>query len=166
MIQLATGRPVNDHSLCYKNRDSCDKPQGTNIEKSQQYWKPRLELAQPSSIWSALWYPTASLQDPGTFCFLIASSDAPTRLVDGTSGRVRFRMCQDRVIDNHIDDTHLPDQSILPDHRPQRTICSTLINGVQQYRVSVSLVLVVYYQHILIYRFASNQSLLRFRFGY
>ncbi|OCF76835.1 hypothetical protein I204_02541 [Kwoniella mangroviensis CBS 8886] len=44
---------------------------------------------QPDAIHSTLWYPSATLSTPETFCFVASIRDTPVRLIDGTDGRVR-----------------------------------------------------------------------------
>ena len=51
--------------------------------------RPRT-FPQPDAIHSTLWYPTASLYSPETFCFISRVRDAPVRLVDAQDGRVRL----------------------------------------------------------------------------
>lgn len=50
--------------------------------------RPRT-FPQPDAIHSTLWYPTASLYSPETFCFISSVRDAPVRLVDAQDGRIR-----------------------------------------------------------------------------
>ncbi|WWC67852.1 uncharacterized protein I206_101769 [Kwoniella pini CBS 10737] len=44
---------------------------------------------QPDAIHSAIWYPTASISTPETFCFVASIRDTPVRLIDGNDGRIR-----------------------------------------------------------------------------
>ena len=46
------------------------------------------ESAQPSAIWSSMWYPYASLANPATFCYVLGVANGPVRLVDGNTGQV------------------------------------------------------------------------------
>ncbi|ODO09066.1 hypothetical protein I350_02665 [Cryptococcus amylolentus CBS 6273] len=41
---------------------------------------------QPDSIVSSLWFPTATLASPETFCFAAAIRDSPLKLIDGITG--------------------------------------------------------------------------------
>jgi hypothetical protein len=50
--------------------------------------KPPRCFTQPDAIHSSLWYPTASLAHPETFCFMAAIRDTSIRLIDATDGRV------------------------------------------------------------------------------
>lgn len=43
---------------------------------------------QPDAIHSTLWYPTASLSSPETFCFIASVRDTPVRLLDAQDGHV------------------------------------------------------------------------------
>lgn len=44
---------------------------------------------QPDAVLGALWYPTASLSGPATYCFVASVRDCPVRLIDASSGRTR-----------------------------------------------------------------------------
>ncbi|WVW78569.1 hypothetical protein I302_100525 [Kwoniella bestiolae CBS 10118] len=44
---------------------------------------------QPDAIHSTLWYPSASISTPETFCFVASIRDTPVRLIDGNDGRIR-----------------------------------------------------------------------------
>jgi hypothetical protein len=53
-------------------------------------WKLLRAFPQPDAIYSYAWYPSASVNQPATFCFLVAVRDGPLRLVDAADGRVRL----------------------------------------------------------------------------
>ncbi|KAF9254595.1 WD40 repeat-like protein [Marasmius fiardii PR-910] len=48
-----------------------------------------LTLPQPSPIVDFLWYPTASPNDPASFCFVSSVRDCPVKLLDASNGRLR-----------------------------------------------------------------------------
>lgn len=50
--------------------------------------RPPRCFTQPDAIHSSLWYPTASLNHPETFCFMASIRDTSIRLIDATDGRV------------------------------------------------------------------------------
>jgi hypothetical protein len=50
--------------------------------------RPPRCFPQPDAIHSSLWYPTASLGLPETFCFMASIRDTSIRLIDATDGRV------------------------------------------------------------------------------
>ena len=50
--------------------------------------RPPRCFTQPDAIHSSLWYPTASLNHPETFCFMASVRDTSIRLIDATDGRV------------------------------------------------------------------------------
>lgn len=43
---------------------------------------------QPAPVLDYIWYPTASLYDPATFCFVASVRECPIKLLDATDGRV------------------------------------------------------------------------------
>ena len=45
-------------------------------------------LKQPSPIVDYAWYPSASVNNPATFCFLASVRECPVKLLDGSDGRV------------------------------------------------------------------------------
>jgi hypothetical protein len=49
---------------------------------------------QPAPILDFVWYPTASPQNPASFCFIASVRECPVKLLDASDGRVsppRFR---------------------------------------------------------------------------
>ncbi|KAK8846832.1 hypothetical protein IAR55_005920 [Kwoniella newhampshirensis] len=44
---------------------------------------------QPDAIHSTLWYPSASVSSPPTFCFMASIRDTPVRLIDASDGHTR-----------------------------------------------------------------------------
>ncbi|KIK65663.1 hypothetical protein GYMLUDRAFT_159385 [Collybiopsis luxurians FD-317 M1] len=47
------------------------------------------QFAQPASIVDFAWYPTATLQDAATFCFVASVRECPVKLLDASDGRLR-----------------------------------------------------------------------------
>ncbi|KAF9510475.1 hypothetical protein BS47DRAFT_1319637 [Hydnum rufescens UP504] len=58
---------------------------------------PQIPLAQASSILDALWFPTASMKDPASFCFMASVRESPVKLLDASNGRLRASY---RIIDH------------------------------------------------------------------
>ncbi|KAE9407841.1 WD40 repeat-like protein [Gymnopus androsaceus JB14] len=50
---------------------------------------PQREFHQPAPIVDFAWYPTASAQDPATFCFVASVRESPVKLFDALDGRLR-----------------------------------------------------------------------------
>ncbi|TFK73060.1 WD40 repeat-like protein [Pluteus cervinus] len=46
-------------------------------------------IKQASPILEYLWYPTASLNDPSSFCFVASVRESPVKLLDASDGRLR-----------------------------------------------------------------------------
>ncbi|KZT03232.1 uncharacterized protein LAESUDRAFT_705126 [Laetiporus sulphureus 93-53] len=46
-------------------------------------------IKQPSPILDFEWFPTATLRDPASFCFIASVRECPVKLLDGSDGRLR-----------------------------------------------------------------------------
>ena len=44
-------------------------------------------LVQPSPILDYVWYPTAAVRDPASFCFVASVRECPVKLLDASDGR-------------------------------------------------------------------------------
>ncbi len=90
-------------------------------------WGPLHTQAFSSSILSAAWYPSASLANPGTLCYVVGISDAPVRLVDGLTGKVRgiIKLGRLKLI------AHRADSRQLSHNRPHRAISRAVQHGFQ-----------------------------------
>ncbi|KAF9447780.1 WD40 repeat-like protein [Macrolepiota fuliginosa MF-IS2] len=51
--------------------------------------RPDLVLRQPAPVLDFTWYPTASPNDPASFCFLTSVRESPVKLFDASDGRLR-----------------------------------------------------------------------------
>lgn len=65
---------------------------------------PFLSLTLPAPSLSSTWFPSASASIPATYCFALSIRDAPVRLVDATTGLVRWpflagSLCWSRMSD-------------------------------------------------------------------
>lgn len=60
------------------------RPAGSEPETVPNY----RSYGQPDAIHATVWYPSASLSHPETFCFAASIRDTPVRLIDATDGRV------------------------------------------------------------------------------
>ncbi|KAG5650209.1 hypothetical protein H0H81_000310 [Sphagnurus paluster] len=58
---------------------------------------PSKVFAQPSPILDFLWFPTASIMDPASFCFMASVRECPVKLLDATDGRLRASY---RIVDH------------------------------------------------------------------
>jgi len=45
-------------------------------------------LYQPAPIVDYAWYPSATVNNPATFCFLASVRECPVKLLDASDGRV------------------------------------------------------------------------------
>lgn len=71
----------------YKQDNETAKP-GRPADTDPDLAKSPRAFAQPDAIHGAIWYPTASLSNPETYCFMASIRDTPVRLIDATDGRV------------------------------------------------------------------------------
>jgi hypothetical protein len=60
-------------------------------EEEPRVWTPSLISRHPTPITSAAWYPSASRNNPATYCFVLGTRDRPIRLIDAYDGRVSCR---------------------------------------------------------------------------
>jgi hypothetical protein len=68
----------------YRSLELKNRPADTDPDLT----RPPRCFTQPDAIHSSLWYPTASLNHPETFCFMASIRDTSIRLIDATDGRV------------------------------------------------------------------------------
>ncbi|KAG6831120.1 hypothetical protein H0H87_006145, partial [Tephrocybe sp. NHM501043] len=58
---------------------------------------PDKVFAQPSPILDFIWYPTASVMDPASYCFVASVRECPVKLFDASDGRLRASY---RIVDH------------------------------------------------------------------
>ncbi|VDC05093.1 unnamed protein product [Peniophora sp. CBMAI 1063] len=68
-----------------------------NIQGYTQNASLKPILRQAESIVDFAWYPRATQQDPATFCFVASVREAPVRLLDAATGRLRASY---RIVDH------------------------------------------------------------------
>ncbi|CAE6421920.1 unnamed protein product [Rhizoctonia solani] len=59
--------------------------------------KHHISLPQPAPILSTAWFPTASISEPASYCFVAAIRDTPIKLFDASDGRMRASY---RIVDH------------------------------------------------------------------
>ncbi|KAI0743065.1 WD40-repeat-containing domain protein [Daedaleopsis nitida] len=55
------------------------------------------QLTQPSPILDYAWYPSATVRDPASFCFVASVRECPVKLLDASDGRLRASY---RIVDH------------------------------------------------------------------
>ncbi|KJA24833.1 hypothetical protein HYPSUDRAFT_200108 [Hypholoma sublateritium FD-334 SS-4] len=56
---------------------------------THQNQAPAREFPQPAPVLDFVWYPTATIHDPSTFCFVASVRECPVKLLDASDGRLR-----------------------------------------------------------------------------
>ncbi|KAM6497609.1 hypothetical protein JOM56_005557 [Amanita muscaria] len=72
-------------SYVYCNSDVQD----TSVDLTDTVIQPRASFRQPSPILDFLWYPSASLHNPASYCFVASVRECPVRLFEAFTGRLR-----------------------------------------------------------------------------
>lgn len=69
-------------------RQSADQDREHDADGNPFSFSTPRAFAQPDSVNAAMWYPSASMYAPETYCFVASVRDTPVRLIDASDGRV------------------------------------------------------------------------------